>query len=270
MLHLRKDFIMKYEILSSIEKDLVYAIIPARSGSKGVRNKNIHILRGYPMIAYSIAVATMCNNIDRIIVSTDSDYYSNLSKYYGAEVPFLRPSELASDNSTDFGFMKHAIEWFYYNEKKVPEYFVHLRPTYPLRDCGVVNRAVEIIKNDKCATSLRSAHKADVSPFKWFLKTNENYFKPMYDDMTLDDANKPRQSFPDVFIPDGYVDVLKTESIIKNNNIHGDRMIGYVVNDGIDVDNLKDMEKLEILFNDIDFPILSYLQSHYNPMETTK
>jgi len=258
---------MDTQILGTIAKNSVVAIIPARSGSKGVKNKNVRCLQGYPMIAYSIIAAKMSGDVDRVIVSTDSEYYGRIAEYYGAEVPFLRPAELASDKSTDIEFMEHAISWLYENEHKVPEYFVHLRPTYPLRDYHLIGVAIERIKEDSQATSLRSAHKADVSPFKWFQMDHEKYFKPMYDDMTLDDANKPRQAFPDVYIPDGYVDILRTDNIVKNDNMHGTCMIGFIVDDGVDVDNLKDMEKLESMFENIDFPILSYLIENYKPLE---
>lgn len=258
---------MNKDILGAISKNKVMGIIPARSGSKGVTNKNIRSLRGYPMIAYSIAAAKMSASIDRVIVSTDSEEYAKIAQYYGAETPFLRPARLAADRSTDIEFMMHAIHWLYENENSVPEFFVHLRPTYPLRNFALIDEAVYKMKSDDLATSLRSAHKADVSPFKWFQLKRDGYFKPMYDDMTLDDSNKPRQDFPDVYIPDGYVDVLKTENIVRNDSMHGNRMIGFVVEDGVDVDTLKDMDKIEKLFQRIDFPILSYLKENYKPLE---
>lgn len=261
---------MDKNILTSIKPGFVMGIIPARSGSKGVRNKNIRCLQGYPMIAYSIAAAKMSDSIDRIIVSTDSAEYAKIARYYGAEVPFIRPAELATDQSTDIDFMKHTINWLYKNESDIPEFFVHLRPTYPLRDYNLIDKAVLCMKADSNATSLRSAHKADVSPFKWFRMAEGKYFKPMYDNMTLDDANRPRQEFPDVFIPDGYVDVLKTENIITNDCMHGSCMIGFVVDDGIDVDNLRDMERLEAIFETIDFPILSFLKSNYKKLEDAR
>lgn len=258
---------MEQEILDTIKKNEVIAIIPARSGSKGVKDKNIRCLNGYPMIAYSIAVAKMSKLINRVIVSTDSEQYAKVAEYYGAEIPFLRPPELASDQSADIGFISHAINWLYINEQSVPEYLVHLRPTYPIRDCNIINEAIIKIKNDIMATSLRSAYHADVSPFKWFQMELNGYFKPMYGDMTLDDANKPRQVFPPVYIPDGYVDVLKTSYIVKNNLLHGDKMIGFVVDKGIDVDTYEDMQNLQRILMDIDMPpVLSFLKENYKPL----
>lgn len=104
---------MNLNILKDIKNGFVVAIIPARSGSKGVNDKNIRCLQGYPMISYSIAAAKMSENINRVIVSTDSEWYGRIAQYYGAEVPFLRPSELASDMSSDIEFMEHAINWLH-------------------------------------------------------------------------------------------------------------------------------------------------------------
>ena len=120
---------MDKKILEHIDKGKVFAIIPARSGSKGVKNKNIRLLNGYPMIAYTIAAAKLSENIDRVIVSTDSEQYAEIAQKYGAEVPFLRPAEISGDTSADIEFMQHAINWFYENEGKVPEYWLHLRVT---------------------------------------------------------------------------------------------------------------------------------------------
>ena len=258
---------MDPEILKAINPGEVMAIVPARAGSKGVKNKNIRCINGYPLIAWSIAAGNMSSMCSRVIVSTDSTEYAEIAEKYGAEVPFMRPAELAGDNSTDIEFMEHAIGRLYEDEGSVPEFFVHLRPTYPMRDIAVVDDAIKKMMEDPKASSLRSAHPADVSPFKWFQRTGDGYFKPMYDTMTLDDANMPRQAFPPVFIPDGYVDVLRTESIVKNDVLHGDLMIGYVVDDGVDVDTMKDMARLEEISKTATPPILKYLQENYEEMK---
>ena len=111
---------------------LTYAIIPARGGSKGVPRKNIKLLKGFPLIAYSIVAAKMSKMTDRVIVSTDSQEISDIAQKYDAEVPFLRPAEYAHDRSPDIDFVRHAIDWFAKNESNQPELFVHLRPTTPL------------------------------------------------------------------------------------------------------------------------------------------
>lgn len=257
---------MNEKILEIIKKNEVVAIIPARSGSKGVKNKNIKCLQGYPMIAYGIAACKMCRSIDRIIVSTDSEEYAKIANYYGAETPFLRPAEISGDNSTDIEFMEHAINWLAENESSVPEFFVHIRPTYPLRETKIMEEAVEKMKKDKTATSLRSAHLASNTPYKWFNLCEDGYYKSIRDDLTLDEANNPRQAFEDVYIPDGYVDVLRTEFIVKNNLLHGDRMIGYIVPSGIDIDALKDLEYLEYFITKNESEILNYLRKNYKEL----
>lgn len=258
---------MNIDLIKKIKSGKVYAIIPARSGSKGVKNKNIRCLEGYPMIAYSIVACKLCKGIDRIIVSTDSEEYAKIARYYGAETPFLRPAELAGDTSTDIEFMEHAIKWLADNENEIPELFMHVRPTYPLRDPKVMEEALGKMKNDSSATSLRSAYLASNTPYKWFNLREDGYYKPIRDDMTLDQANNPRQAFPDVFIPDGYVDMLRTSHIIEKDLMHGDRMIGFVVPNGIDVDALKDMEYLEFIIKDSGSPVYEELKKNYKTLD---
>ncbi len=250
---------MNREILKQIDKEKVFAIIPARSGSKGVKDKNIRLLNGYPMIAYTIAAASLSKRIDRIIVSTDSERYAKIAREYGAETPFLRPAEMAADNSTDFEFMEHAINWLYENGETVPEYWVHLRPTNPLRNYEIIDKAIQAIISDNNADSLRSAHLADVSPFKWFLLDDSGYYRT-FTGISLDEANKPRQAFPDVYIPDGYVDVLRTSYIVKNDLIHGRNMIAFRSPESVDVDNIRDFAELERLVPKYQNEVVEYLK----------
>ncbi len=97
----------------------IFAIIPARGGSKAVPGKNIKALGGYPLIAYSIVAAKLCSQIDRVIVSTDSSQIAAISSRYGGEAPFLRPPELALDTSPDIGFIQHALDWFETHEESI-------------------------------------------------------------------------------------------------------------------------------------------------------
>jgi CMP-N-acetylneuraminic acid synthetase len=116
------------------------AIIPARCGSKGVKNKNIKKLAGHPLLAYSIAAAKLAR-IEHIIVSTDSEDYAEIAKNYGAQVPFIRSSQISKDNSTDYEFMYHAMHWVREKKEFLPEYWVHFRPTTPLRNPEIINVA---------------------------------------------------------------------------------------------------------------------------------
>ena len=223
----------------------IIAVIPARSGSKGVPNKNIRELSGKPLLAYSIVAAQKASLIDRIIVSTDSDEYAFLAKEYRAEIPFLRPSEYADDKSTDYDFVKHLLDWLADNENTLPEYIVHLRPTTPFRNPDVLDDAIKkFIINEK-ATSLRSAHKMTETAYKQF-ELDDKYFKTICTgNFDLDDANNSRQSFPATYAPNGYVDILKTSHILSKNLLHGKRVMGYITDSTIEVDTEEDFEFLE-------------------------
>ncbi len=257
---------MNKKYLQMIAHGEVCAIIPARSGSKGIQNKNIRCLNGFPLLAYSIAGCKLCEGVDRILVSTDSEYYAEIAKYYGADVPFLRPVEISGDKSPDIEFMEHALGWMGDNDGAIPEYVLHIRPTYPLREPAIIKYALEKFEEDETATSLRSAHKSSEIPYKWFNLKEDGYFKPIWDNMTLDEANNPRQDFPDVYIPDGYVDVLSSVYIIENDLLHGDRMIGFVVPEGIDIDAEKDMQAVETFLKQHSHPIYEYLLANFKTL----
>jgi CMP-N,N'-diacetyllegionaminic acid synthase len=222
------------------------AIIPARSGSKGVPGKNIKLLGGIPLFAYSIIAAKMMPSVSRVIVSTDSNEYAEIAKSFGAEVPFLRPIDISDDKSTDYDLFLHALNWFKENENDLPEYLLHLRPTTPLRDPKIMEDAVYLFFNNKDkATSLRSGHNAPESPYKWFLKDDNNYFKGLRDDLTPEKVNLPRQSFPTVYIPDGYIDILKSTVILHSGTLHGDKMLVFESPFCVEVDTNDDFQYLE-------------------------
>ena len=242
----------------------IYAVVPARGGSKGVPKKNIRMLAGFPLITYSIAVGFMSRLIERVIVSTDSPEIAEVSRKYGAEVPFLRPSELAQDHSRDRDFVVHLLNWLQENEGGVPDYLVHLRPTTPLRDPVIIDDAIRAMLADPTATSLRSAHEAPETPFKWFTRNDQGYFQGFTPaDAPAGFANWPRQLLPKVFIPDGYVDVLKTAYVLKAEEIHGDRMVGYVSPACSEVDTPEDFDYLEFQVGRTACEVLDFLRAHY-------
>lgn len=246
-----------------IRKGEFAALIPARGGSKGVPRKNIKNLGGFPLIAYSIAACKMCGSISRVIVSTDDDEIAEIALRYGAEVPFRRPKEEARDTSPDYGFVKHAIDWFAQNENGIPEYLVHMRPTTPLRDPDIVEEALELFGNSKNFTSLRSAHLAPESPYKWFLRADNNTFRSILDDIDNESANNGRANFPDTYIPDGYVDILRTEFVVNNGKLHGEMMLAFESPPCTEVDTIEEFEYLEYQINKKGSTIQKYLCDKY-------
>lgn len=251
----------------NINENSVVALIPARGGSKGVFKKNIRCLGGYPLIAYSIIASKLSSVIDRVIVSTDSEEIATIAEEYGAEVPFLRPADLAGDQSGDIGFVAHAIEWFHEKESEIPGYIVHIRPTTPLRDISIVDSAIRMIRNNPAATSLRSGHLASESPFKWFEINAQGYFESICKGLSNEQANDGRQKFPDVYIPDGYVDVIKTDFVIKNEILHGNNMLGFKSPVCVEVDTEDDFMMLEYQIEKNGSEIYEYLKKHYREKE---
>jgi len=238
------------------------AYIPVRGGSKGVPKKNIHPLGGFPLIAFSIAVAKLSKNIERVIVSTDSNEIAEVAVLYGAEVPFIRPAEYAQDLSPDRGHFLHAMNWFKENEGEVPEYWVHLRATTPLRDPHVLDEAIQKILKDSESTSLRSGHPAPESPCKWFKRDNRGYFiGNCPEDKRPEYYNLPRQLFPPVYIPDGYVDIMKASYVLNSDNLNGSKMIGFSSPHCYEVDTLEELEMIEFQLKKKGSPLLDYLKN---------
>lgn len=232
-----------------MSRKLIYSIIPARGGSKGVPGKNIKHLNNQPLIAYSIKASIRCKYIARTIVSTDSEEISKVSMHYGAEIPYIRPAEISKDTSTDIEFVLHALNWFKKNDHVVPDYIVHLRPTTPLRDIEIVNRSIEIFLDSKDYTALRSVHEMSESAYKTFeidgdtLKTVFTRFNQ------LDASNNARQSFPKTYSANGYVDILDCRYIFKHQRIHGDNVMSFITPNVTEVDTFDDFDLLEYEIN---------------------
>ena len=215
------------------------------------------------MISVRVA-AGLASGIDRVVISTDSEEIADVAKKYGADVPFLRPAEIAQDRSPDRDFVAHAIAWFASQEGKVPDFLVHLRPTTPLRDPSFVSEAVKAFASCPEATSLRSAHPCPESPFKWFLLKDDGFYTGIQtDDMDL--LNQPRQMFPTVYVPDGYVDVLSTSFVSSSNTIHGKNVLGFVSPVCREVDTIEDFQALEFQLQQEGSPLLDYLKKNFTP-----
>jgi CMP-N,N'-diacetyllegionaminic acid synthase len=242
---------------------LTYAIIPARGGSKGVPRKNIKLLKGFPLIAYSIAAAKLSKKTDRVIVSTESPEIAEIAEEFGAEVPFMRPDEYAQDKSPDIDFVRHAIDWFAKNESKQLDLFVHLRPTTPLRDPAFIDKAIGDIVNNNEATALRSVHELAEPPQK-MLGIEHGYLTGLFPHETRPEYyNLPRQVFPKAYHPNGYVDIIRTGYVTKTNTLHGPRMIGFVTPFTIEIDNPEDFSHLEYSLDKDSHPLYEYLTQNY-------
>ncbi len=224
-------------------KKEIFAVIPARCGSREVPNKNIRMFGGKPLIAYSIAAARESNLIDRIVVSTDSELYAEIALKEGAEVPFLRPKEFAGDLSKDIDFFKHLIDWIDLNELRMPDYMVHLRPTTPLRDPSIIDDAIiSFISNNY--TSLRSVHLMSQSAYKYMEIRNNQLLQIFSQNPDIESSNQARQSFPKTYAPNGYVDIVRTQ-LIKENILHGNKVYGFLTENMYEIDTIEDFNLIE-------------------------
>jgi N-acylneuraminate cytidylyltransferase len=227
----------------------IVALIPARSGSKGVPNKNIKPLFGIPLMVFSIAVAIKSKLIDRVIVSTDSEEYADIARKHGAEVPFLRPATISGDNATDLEFFQHTINWLERNESSVPDYFVHLRPTTPIRDARVVDEALRSFVGSEY-TALRSCHKMSESSYKTF-EIENNKLKRLCDgNFNIESANINRQELPETFNANGYIDIVRSDMIINHGLVHGGRVQAFVTEVAHEIDEIDDLKFLEYVIQE--------------------
>tara|TARA_Y100000593_G_C4293776_1_gene329571 strand:- start:1045 stop:1752 length:708 start_codon:yes stop_codon:yes gene_type:complete len=232
----------------------ILTLIPARSGSKGIPDKNIKLLNGKPLIQYSIDQAKKSKYTEqmRIIVSTDSEKYASIAKKLGAECPFLRPTEISQDLSTDYQFIEHALNYLKKKENYIPDIILQLRPTQPLRRVEDIDKCLDIfIQKRNNYDSLRSVTKFEKSPYKMYSIEGENLI-PLFKEINgiKEPYNECRQHLPDTYLHTGYIDIFNSK-IIRKGTISGDRVYPYVLeNTGIvDIDTMYDWEKAEKLLS---------------------
>lgn len=215
----------------------VLALIPARSGSKGIPHKNVRLLNGKPLIAHSIAHGLTAALVNRVIVSTDSEEYAEIARRYGAEIPFLRPTELAGDKSTDLEAFHHALTWLQEHEGYTPDICVHLRPTYPIRHIEDIDNIIQILIDNPGLDSVRSIAPAPETPFKmWFRDEESGRLTPVIQSDIKDAHSMPRQSLPQTFLQNACVDAVRTRAILEQNSMTGTHIHGYVMEHNFDID----------------------------------
>jgi len=229
-----------------LSKPDVMALIPARGGSKSVPRKNLLPVAGKPLIAYSIMHAQACPLITRVVVSTDDDEIAEVARAYGAEVPFKRPAEAASDTATDFQVFHHALSWLAEHEAYVPELVVHLRPTGPVREAALVERAVQLMLANPEADALRSVGTAEQTPYKMW-RIEDSFLRPLLEPPGYPEAHSmPRQKLPVAYWQNGYVDIVRPRTIIELESMTGAVVLPFVVEGKIhELDYLDQIPALE-------------------------
>lgn len=209
-------------------------LILARGGSKGVPKKNIKYLLDKPLIGWVIDTAKKSKLIGEIFVSTDCPEISEVSTSFGAKI-INRPKELADDNSLDIDAFTHALEYL----KDVQE-IVHLRATTPIINSDRIDEAIRYyFQNKDLCSSLRSGHKMSESIFKFFT-LKDKFFHSLSKNHYVG-----RQNVESTYIPNGYVDIIKVDTINNTLTLHGDKILAFETEQVIEIDTIEDFEYLE-------------------------
>ena len=220
----------------------IVAIIPARKGSKGIKNKNIVNYKGKPLIYHSIKTALQSKLIDKVIVSTDSKKYQSLSIKFGASAPFLRPQNYSRDNSLDRDYILHASK-FLISKNYYPDLIILLRPTTPNRLVQIVNKGIKLfIKNYKKYDSMRSVSEFNQPPQKFFMIKNK-ILKGFFDkELKGEYHSYPRQKYPKTYLPNGYIDILKPSFFLNNKNRLFGKIQPFLTDKTLDIDKKSDVK----------------------------
>lgn len=229
-------------------KKNILGIITARGGSKGISGKNIKPLAGKPLINWTIQAALESSVLNRVIVSTDDDKIAQICRDYGAEVPFIRPDELAQDDSPHIDVVVHAIEWMKNQNDYYPEYIMLLQPTSPLRTNEDIKNAVELVIKHN-ADSIISVSSTPVHPY---LMKQINEEGMLSDFVEKREGYLPRQMHPQVYYVNGAIYLTKTEVILEKRTFYPDSTYPYKmpIERSLDIDTTWDFYLGSLILRD--------------------
>ena len=227
----------------------IVALIPARSGSRRIKNKNIKNLKSHPLIAYTIRAAIKSKVFDEVLCITDSLKYKKIAQKYGAKVPFLRSKKISKEKSPDIEWVMWAINKI--NKKNEFKIFSILRPTNPLRDETTIKRAFKKFFNNKC-DSLRAVDLCNQHPYKMW-KIKGNYMKPIFNVRSkVPYHSRQYGDLPEIYTQNASLEIAWTRLLKKKNpTIAGKRIIPFITKDyeGFDINTQIDFNLLESLIS---------------------
>ncbi|MBE0687706.1 MAG: N-acylneuraminate cytidylyltransferase, partial [Anaerolineaceae bacterium] len=220
-------------------------------GSKGIPRKNIKNFSGYPLIAYSIQAALNSKYVTRTIVSTDDEEIAGVARTYGAEVPFLRPSEFAQDTTLDFPVFDNLLKTLHETENYYPDLVIQLRPTSPIRPVNLVDEAIEIMLSDPALDSVRGVVPSGQNPYKmWRIDPVSRLMTGLLSIEGIDEPyNSARQALPDTYWQTGHIDVIRTDVILEKRSMSGSKIKPIHINPDftVDIDKPSDWQRAEWL-----------------------
>lgn len=227
---------------------LVLGIVPARSGSKGLPGKNLRPVADKPLIAWTIETALASATMERVIVSTDSQEIAEIACKYGAEVPFLRPPELARDNTPGIEVILHAVCWLDEHKGYRPDYIMVLQPTSPLRTSEDIEIAIRLALERK-ADAVVSVCPVHQHPY-WMKRLTED--GRLVDFLPLERPHTSRQELPPVYALNGAIYLVQREVLLQRKTFYTDRTYAYVMppERSLDIDTPWDLSLAELILKD--------------------
>lgn len=226
-----------------MKKIEICAVIPDRSGSKQIKDKNILKFNGKPSLYYSLKAAKICKKIDKVLFTSDSKKYINIAKKYNLDFLHLRSKKNSTSKSTDLDFLKEV--YFYLLEKYNyrPDVFALLRANNPTKSMEDINNAISFfLKNYKSCSALRSVNLMSETSYKTFFIKNKILCGIMTNNSKIDKLNLPKEKFKNTFTGNGCIDLVKTKNIVKNI-LHGNKCYAYVTKHiCVDIDYKNDIE----------------------------
>ena len=238
---------MNKEGIQSIK---ILAIIPARSGSKRVKNKNIRILRGKPLIAHTIEQTKKSKYIEKIVVSTDGIEIAKIAQKWGASV-IMRPKAISDDNSTEYEYYDHVLRTLKEKENYEPDLIVNLYPTSPFRKAETIDKAIKRLLAHPEADCLRSVRKCSEHPYKMWKMVGE-FLEPFVPSKNNNLHTFSTQLFPEVYIQNANIYIIRSEAFYKNNATIGNNILSFVMSneESMDINTESDFLMAEILLSE--------------------
>jgi N-acylneuraminate cytidylyltransferase/CMP-N,N'-diacetyllegionaminic acid synthase len=222
----------------------ILGLIPARGGSKGLPRKNIKLLLGKPLITWTIEQVLASKYIDKIVVSTDDEEIAEVSKKYGADVPFIRPKKLAEDNAKGIDVVLHAMNWMEENDK-LYDLLMLLQPTSPLRTSQDIDKAIELLFSKKAQATV-SVCEIEHHPYWSNILPKNGCMKNF---ISREIMNKNRQELPVFYRLNGAICLAYCDYIKEQKSFFGEKTFAYIMpqEKSIDIDNEVDFKLAEIL-----------------------
>lgn len=231
-----------------IKKNLIYALVPIKEKSERIQGKNFVKIKNIHLFEYTLKTLKKCKFIKKIYISSDSRKAALVAqKKYKIDIPFMRPKGISKSKSNDKSYVDHFISYII-KDKFLPEFILQMRVTTPFRDVKIIKQAISKIKKHPECTSLRSVETFSHPIEKVFTSKNKFYQDYKGDKINSEKFNKPSQYFKEILKPNGYIDILKTNHLLKSKNIYGEKILKFISPKTLEIDDMEDLNFLKKYF----------------------